>query len=42
MEKINQVTPDEVAGVAASYLVEQTLNLAVIGNFPMDKDLKNC
>ncbi len=33
MEKINQVTLDEVAGVAASYLVEQTLNLAVIGNF---------
>ncbi len=33
MEKINQVTLDEVADVTASYLVEQTLNLAVIGNF---------
>jgi len=33
MEKINQVTLGEVTDVAASYLVEQTLNLAVIGNF---------
>ena len=33
MEKINQVTLDEVADVARTYLVGQTLNLAVIGNF---------
>src|SRR3989344_4455352 len=33
MEKINQVTLGQVADVARSYLVSQTLNLAVIGNF---------
>ncbi|OGK52754.1 hypothetical protein A2966_03180 [Candidatus Roizmanbacteria bacterium RIFCSPLOWO2_01_FULL_41_22] len=33
MKKINQVTLDEVTNVARSYLVSQTLNLAVIGNF---------
>jgi len=34
MEKINQVTLDEVTDAARTYLVEKTLNLAVIGNFP--------
>ncbi len=33
MEKINKVTLDEVRNVARKYLVSQTLNLAVIGNF---------
>jgi len=33
MEKINQVTLDEIADAARNYLVKQTLNLAVIGNF---------
>ena len=33
MEKIDQVTLDEIADAAQNYLVSQTLNLAVIGNF---------
>lgn len=41
LAKVSDVTMEDIERVAQKYITEDTLNLAVIGNFPQDKDFKS-